>query len=118
MIERGQIREASTGRRYYVVGPTALDWGYVEPHVTVIEVEGKDPGQEYHLPVPTVESLTLVDAPRRPDDEEAFAILADYAYGSADAVWTSPTVLVQTALTKARGRTPRTFPTEEEPDGP
>lgn len=127
MAERGQVWEASTGSRFYVVGPAPEDWGYDPPRMTVIEVEGKDPGQEHHLTEAVIESMTPVGGPRRPDDAEAFAILADYAYGSPDAVWTSPRVLVQTALAKARGRVARTFdftevdftaPTEEESDGP
>lgn len=44
--------------------------------------------------------------PHREDREEAFRMLAEVAYGSRDAVWTSPRVLVRTALDQSwrRGR--------------
>lgn len=40
--------------------------------------------------------------PYRYDREEAFRDLAEVAYGSRDAVWTSPRVLVKTAMRQAR----------------
>jgi hypothetical protein len=40
--------------------------------------------------------------PYRHDREEAFKDLAEVAYGSRDAVWTSPRTLVRTALEYAR----------------
>ena len=43
-----------------------------------------------------------VYVPYREDREEAFRDLAEVAYGSRTAVWTSPRVLVNTALRKAR----------------
>jgi hypothetical protein len=39
--------------------------------------------------------------PYRDDREEAFKDLAEVAYLSRDAVWTSPRVLVRTALAEA-----------------
>lgn len=42
--------------------------------------------------------------PYREDREEAFRILAEVAYGSRDAVWTSPGVLVRCALEHAARR--------------
>lgn len=36
--------------------------------------------------------------PRREERDEAFKMLAEVAYGSRDAVWTSPQTLVRTAL--------------------
>lgn len=36
--------------------------------------------------------------PYREEREEAFRELAEVAYGSRDAIWTSPTTLVRTAL--------------------
>lgn len=43
-----------------------------------------------------------VYVPYREDREEAFRDLAEVAYGSREAVWTSPRVLVKTALEYAR----------------
>lgn len=40
--------------------------------------------------------------PYREAREEAFRDLAEVAYGSREAVWTSPRVLVKTALREAR----------------
>lgn len=40
--------------------------------------------------------------PYREDREEAFRDLAEVAYGSRDAVWTSPRVLAQTAMQESR----------------
>lgn len=40
--------------------------------------------------------------PYREDREEAFKTLAEVAYLSRDAAWTSPCVLVKTALEQAR----------------
>lgn len=40
--------------------------------------------------------------PYREEREEAFKQLAEVAYGSRTAVWTSPTVLVRSALQHAR----------------
>lgn len=45
-----------------------------------------------------------VYVPYREDREEAFRDLAEVAYGSRDAAWTSPGVLVKTALREARRR--------------
>ncbi len=43
-----------------------------------------------------------VYVPHREEREEAFRDLAEIAYLSRDAVWTSPRVLVRTALREAR----------------
>ena len=43
-----------------------------------------------------------VYVPYREDREEAFRDLAEVAYGSREAVWTSPRVLVKSALESAR----------------
>jgi len=43
-----------------------------------------------------------VYVPHREEREEAFRDLAEIAYLSRDAIWTSPRVLVQTALREAR----------------
>lgn len=40
--------------------------------------------------------------PHREEREEAFKDLAEVAYGSRDAAWTSPKVLVQSALREVR----------------
>lgn len=40
--------------------------------------------------------------PYREDREEAFRDLAEVAYGSRDAIWTSPRTLVDVALREAR----------------
>lgn len=45
--------------------------------------------------------------PYREDREEAFKMLAEVAYGSRDAVWTSPTVLAECALEYAAGKRTR-----------
>lgn len=45
-----------------------------------------------------------VYVPHREEREEAFKMLAEVAYGSRDAVWTSPKVLVKSALEYARTR--------------
>lgn len=45
-----------------------------------------------------------VYVPNREAREEAFRDLAEVAYGSRDAVWTSPRVLVHSALDYAAGR--------------
>jgi hypothetical protein len=45
-----------------------------------------------------------VYVPYREDREEAFRELAEIAYGSRDAIWTSPQVLVHSALRKAARR--------------
>lgn len=42
--------------------------------------------------------------PYREDREEAFRDLAEVAYGSRDAIWTSPRTLVCTALRKTESR--------------
>jgi hypothetical protein len=39
-----------------------------------------------------------VEIPYREDREEAFRDLAEIAYGRRDAIWTSPRVLVKTAI--------------------
>lgn len=43
-----------------------------------------------------------VYVPYREEREEAFRDLAEIAYGSRNAVWTSPQVLVQTAVQHVR----------------
>jgi hypothetical protein len=45
--------------------------------------------------------------PYREDREEAFKDLAEVAYGSREAVWTSPRVLVKSALNHAALRAVR-----------
>jgi hypothetical protein len=62
--------------------------------------------------------------PYREDREEAFRDLAEAAYGDRDVVWTSPRVLVKTALRRAAAgqrpadaQEPRCGPWDERSDG-
>lgn len=66
---RGEVREAPTGRRFYVRGPAELHGvdpdvrSYVTPHVSLIEVEGRFSGSRFAMEREVVGTWRVLSAP-------------------------------------------------------